>query len=313
MGLLIVDDDSLSLGLLTHHLRDQEGELFTAKSVAECLKLVPSLENKIDAIFLDYNLGDGSGFDLCVKLRENFPWLHLVPILIVTADTNSDSISRAFKSGASDYIRKPIDRAELLARLRLSLKMKSEMEIRIRRESELTEMTHLLRALNQNLEHISTVDALTQVANRRRFDEYLQVEWGRATRMQQWLSLILIDIDHFKKLNDAEGHQAGDHRLIEVAHELKKTLRRPSDMIARYGGEEFAAILPATDLSGAMILAERIRKNIEALGAVTVSLGVAAVIPLAQMKVADFLKSADQALYSAKAGGRNQVAKAASF
>ena len=172
-----------------------------------------------------------------------------------------------------------------------------------------------LKFVNAELEELVTLDGLTHVANRRKLDEYLAEEWGRATRSQQPLSLIMLDIDFFKPYNDCYGHQAGDICLITVAQAVQSAVRRSTDLVARYGGEEFAVILPSTDLAGAEVIANEIRQAVTALeiphqgsessSIVSVSLGIACVVPTTASSSEELIAQADQALYLAKQQGRN--------
>lgn len=172
-----------------------------------------------------------------------------------------------------------------------------------------------LRQANLELQRLVSLDGLTQLANRRRFDEYLAQEWRRSRREQQPLSLILCDVDHFKPYNDHYGHQAGDDCLKRIAHAIVATIKRPADLAARYGGEEFALILPGSDLLGAVHIAEQLQRAIADLqiphaysGAspmVTLSLGIACLVPSMQETPAMLIECADRALYAAKASGRN--------
>ena len=167
---------------------------------------------------------------------------------------------------------------------------------------------------NRKLEELSVTDFLTGLANRRRFDEVLGVEWSRALRTNQPLALIMIDVDHFKNFNDRYGHQAGDECLRRIASALKANTGRAGDLIARYGGEEFCIISAYTDVPGAEALAERIRQAVMSLtmrsdvspfGVVTISLGVAVGSRGSAQSALDLVHKADVALYEAKAGGRN--------
>ena len=181
----------------------------------------------------------------------------------------------------------------------------------IRRETE------QLVGLNQTLDRLSSLDGLTGIANRRYYDDYLNREWLRGVREGTGLSVVFIDVDHFKLFNDTYGHQGGDDCLRKVAAELQCTLKRPTDLVARYGGEEFAVILPQTDENGAFEVAEQIRKAIENLHInhvsspvspwVTVSMGVASLNVCQEGRQDTLLAAADQALYQAKFSGRNQV------
>ncbi len=168
------------------------------------------------------------------------------------------------------------------------------------------------------LESLAIKDGLTGLANRRYFDEILEAEWLRAPREQQPISLLLADIDHFKQYNDTYGHQSGDECLREVAKVFSEQVFRPSDLAARYGGEEFAVIMPATNLDGARQVAQRIRDGVDALNVarrangrderpVTISIGIASLIPLPGTGSEDIVSATDHALYAAKAGGRNRI------
>jgi two-component system, LuxR family, sensor histidine kinase TtrS len=184
-------------------------------------------------------------------------------------------------------------------------------------QTQLQEMTEQLGQANTVLKRLSTLDGLTGVANRRQFDETLVNEWARGARTSMSLALIMIDIDHFKAHNDRHGHQAGDECLRKVAEVLRTNVGRSGDLVARYGGEEFAVILPGTLASGGIAVAERIRRAIEAIKLphvnnvvghdVTVSLGVAALIPDTRTSLEELVTQADQALYQAKSVGRNHV------
>jgi len=174
------------------------------------------------------------------------------------------------------------------------------------------------KQLTDLLERLSYQDGLTGIANRRKFDEAMQLEWRRAKRGQVSLSLIMVDIDFFKKFNDRYGHQAGDDCLKEIARTLQETIHRPGDVAARFGGEEFAVLLPQTSKEGAASVAEVIRTRIEGLKIthldssvspyITVSLGVATLVPNEQTQATDLISAADRALYRAKREGRNRVA-----
>lgn len=183
-------------------------------------------------------------------------------------------------------------------------------------EQKVAERTAALEEANQRLELLSSTDGLTGVANRRKFNEALDAEWLRARRTGQSIGLILIDIDHFKLYNDHYGHQGGDACLQMVAATMSIGLRAGSDLIARYGGEEFVLLLPNTDLAGTRVVAERVRKAVEAkaephlkssMGVVTISVGLTAFVPDMDTRAAQHIEAADQALYEAKRGGRNRV------
>jgi diguanylate cyclase (GGDEF)-like protein/PAS domain S-box-containing protein len=190
----------------------------------------------------------------------------------------------------------------------------------VQRQSEqLARANRALETANRKLNDLSQTDSLTQVANRRRFDTTLLEEWKRLGRTQLPLSLIMLDVDHFKQYNDYHGHPAGDECLVAIAETCEQTVNRTSDLVARYGGEEFAVILPSTNQQGALKIAERMRSAVRNLDIVnfetktetvyiTVSLGVASLIPSPEASVSTLVEIADRALYQAKQRGRNQVA-----
>ena len=182
------------------------------------------------------------------------------------------------------------------------------------------ERTEQLEEANRKLATLSYVDVITEVANRRSFDEELTMEWRRSTRTRSNLSLLMIDIDGFKAFNDALGHQAGDECLHTVAAVISECVRRAGDTVARYGGEEFAVLLSDTDAAGAAVLAERIRSALEQRniahpamlrGRLTVSIGAATMTGKETIEAATLVRAADAALYQAKRDGRNRVRVAA--
>ncbi len=180
----------------------------------------------------------------------------------------------------------------------------------------LRDMTEQKRAQTA-LERLASCDGLTGIANRRSFDEKISLEWLRARREKSPMALLLLDVDHFKRFNDAYGHQAGDDCLRRVAQCLLAIVFRPGDLVARYGGEEFVVVLPSIDLSGALVVAERVREAVSQLaiphagsgfGRVTVSIGVSAGVPSQNVDYQALIKAADIALYQAKGAGRNRCA-----
>ncbi|MFZ6735005.1 sensor domain-containing diguanylate cyclase [Undibacterium sp. Ji42W] len=194
-----------------------------------------------------------------------------------------------------------------------------QIKLRVDAEAESAAAKDAMQRLNLALERLSLQDALTELANRRNFDIILEEEFNRAIRNSSSLALIMFDVDHFKRYNDIYGHVAGDECLKEISQAAKSCQRRAGDLIARYGGEEFAVILPATDVEGALLIAENIRLAIQKLamphaanatGVVTVSAGVEAIIPLRELnKPVALIEAADMALYVAKRTGRNRVCR----
>ena len=211
-------------------------------------------------------------------------------------------------------------RRDLDSLVSANLKLLAQAEEMDQKNRELMETRRQLEHRNRDLERISALDTLTQIANRRRFDSVLRQEWRRSARDEAPLSLVFCDIDYFKRFNDTYGHQAGDECLVRVAQAMEESLNRPADLVARYGGEEFIALLVDTGSEGARMLAERMRAKVESLDVehrasgvaahLTVSLGVASIVPKPAIRPEDLVDLADRALYAAKAGGRNRVASA---
>jgi diguanylate cyclase (GGDEF)-like protein len=270
----------------------------------------------VDLILMDFVLPDLDGIAAirAIKARDE---LRNVPILMVTAMKEADTLREAFEAGASDYITKPLNEIELLARVGSAMRLKAEIDQREARERELLEAKNQLERFNRQLEQLSLTDGLTGVANRRHFDQALHAEWTRAARSGSSLALALIDIDHFKRYNDTYGHQEGDRCLQRVSAALERGAFRPGDLVARYGGEEFAVIRANTGLTGARTVSERICEEIAALAIphaassavpiVSLSVGVAAFLPDGDNSPEALIAAADRALYQAKERGRNRV------
>jgi len=277
---------------------------------------VKALSESFQIILLSLQISDAGGLDLCRWLRNNSVGMHAA-ILVMSSTEDSSWILPSFNHGASDFLRKPVDPVELQARILAAINLRGEIARRENRERELTEMMALLKSLNENLETLSTNDALTGIANRRRFDEYLEEEWRRARRQDQEMGLIMGDIDFFKKINDKYGHPFGDEVLHDVGQCLARQVRRPGDLIARYGGEEFAMVLSSTGKEGARDVAERLRTAVETLELhqgkadqlvqITMSFGVSSARPKQLENSKILLAAADSALYQAKKKGRNCV------
>jgi diguanylate cyclase (GGDEF)-like protein len=264
-----------------------------------------------------------NGYQLCEQLKEDRQTQD-IPVLFISALNGTGDKVKGFSAGAVDYITKPFKQEEVLSRIKIHLELRNmqlalqnqnqqlarEIEERQRVEAQLADA-------NRKLEKLATIDKLTQLANRSLFDETLANEWSRMQREKNSLGLILCDIDYFKKYNDAYGHLAGDKCLQKVAAALGKQVRRTTDLVARYGGEEFAVIMPNTSLEGAKEIAEHIQGEIRAMklphtdseisDILSLSLGVAATIPVADSHPESLVASADQALYRAKKGGRDRI------
>ncbi len=266
-------------------------------------------KSRPDIILLDAILPDIDGFDVAKEMRALEKKKDWAAIIFLTSMDKDEDLARAIEAGGDDYLMKPVSAVVLNAKVRAMSRL-------VEMQRTLVDITRQLHVANKELQHLSATDALTGIANRRMFDEWSVREWRRCTRMKKPMSLIMVDIDHFKLYNDTYGHQAGDTCLKVVAAQVARSAPRPSDLVARYGGEEFALILGETDTDGAMWVASHIRKQITELKLphsastskyVTVSCGVAAVIPRDDLSLETLLRSADLALYKAKAQGRNEV------
>ncbi len=255
------------------------------------------------------------GFTLVQQMREH-PATAQIPIIVLSSREDPRDKSRAFEIGASDYLVKLPDQIELVARIRAHSKSFLAQLQRDEAYRALEELGRQLAEKNAILEALSSLDGLTGIANRRRFDEALESEWRRGRREGTQLSLLLIDVDFFKRYNDHYGHLEGDDCLRKVAAALKRSAHRPADLVARYGGEEFCILMGDTDAPGAAQVAETARRAIEELaipharseaaGCVTISLGSATLTPGSHFDGAQLIKLADAALYEAKKDGRNR-------
>jgi diguanylate cyclase (GGDEF)-like protein len=290
--ILVVDDQPANIQTL-HQVLKGECEVSMATSgeqaIAYCQRRAP------DLVLLDIVMPGIDGFEVCRRLKAD-PATRDIPVIFVTSRDSVEDEARGLDVGAVDFIAKPVSAPVVRARVRTHVALKRQAD--------------LLRSLAFN-------DGLTGVANRRWFDERLQVEWLRCRRNRRPLALIMIDLDQFKPYNDHYGHQAGDDCLRAVAAAMKSRLGRPGDLLARYGGEEFVCLLPETPLEGARRKADDLGQAVEALGIahahasaadhVTISRGVAALVPGPEPSAAELVHRADEMLYEAKRSGRNRT------
>jgi two-component system chemotaxis family response regulator WspR len=317
---LLVDDQLIIVEALRRMLATAEDIEFHFVTEAE-KALQCAIELQPTVILQDLVMPGADGFELLRQYRSNEYTEHL-PVLVLSAREDPKLKAHAFTMGANDYLVKLPDQIEMLARIRYHSnahisRLQRDQAFRFLRESQ-----QQLAAANIELQKLAALDALTGISNRRRFDETMLLEWQRGQRERQPLSLLMVDIDFFKHFNDSYGHLAGDLCLKRTAAVLTEHLRRPADLVARYGGEEFVIILPDTDTRGAMSVAQAcVRKmahleieNREAAPCriVTLSIGVATMVPGKGFTPADLIGAADQALYAAKRSGRNQAIDAAS-
>ena len=258
-----------------------------------------------------------------VRLSKKKPVIQDIPVIFISSLQEVFDKLRAFTVGGVDYITKPFEPLEVLIRVENQLKLRSlRLELINKNESLEREIQRRKKVeqdlikVNFELQKLANLDGLTEIANRRQFDLTLQKEWRRLQRDQLPLSLIIADIDYFKKYNDRYGHIQGDKCLRQVAKTIEKTVKRPSDLVARYGGEEFVIILPSTNLQGAIKVCQNIQKSITKLAIphedsnisknVSLSLGISSLIPNLDTSPEILKITADQALYFAKQQGRNR-------
>lgn len=291
--ILIVDDQPLNLQLLSRVL-SEEFDLRVARSGQKALEIAFG-EDIPDLILLDINMPDIDGYEVC-KLLKGDVRTQSIAIIFITARTSVEDEEKGFLLGAADYITKPFSPVVVRARVRNHINLKIRTDI---------------------LESVAHTDSLTAVSNRRSYDEYLPDMWNHCMRSGSSLSVLMMDIDHFKAYNDTYGHGSGDECLRQVAQTIDRSVKRSLEFFGRYGGEEFVAVLPDVDCESAMILAEQLRAEVQSLAiehsassvapVVTISIGCASTIPTAAYLPASLTEAADSALYVAKKEGRNTV------
>ena len=295
--ILVVDDDDFVRPQLSQLLAADGYRVIQAADGAACLAAYR--EHHPDLVLLDIVLPDIDGFECCTQLHQ-LSGGQYTPIVMMTGLTDDLSIHQAYAVGVVDYVIKPV-RWNLLSH-RLSLLLKQ------------TEYSRRLESKNQQLTRLATLDSLTQIPNRRCFDEHLDAMWRQMVREADCLAIILGDVDFFKAYNDAYGHIAGDRCLKAIAECLRQCCQRPLDLVARYGGEEFGVVMPKTNLEGALNVATKMQEAIAEMNLphqnskiadrITMSFGAAALSPTTDSIPETLLELADRALYRAKDQGR---------
>ena len=287
--LLVVDDQPANIQAL-YQAFSADHQVLMATSGEQALKI--AMTKQPDLVLLDVMMPGMDGHEVCHRLKAEES-TRGIPVIFVTAHDDEASETLGLEMGAVDFISKPVNPKIVRARVKTQLTLKAQSDL---------------------LRQWVYIDGLTGVYNRRHLDERLASEWARAVRSGTELSVVLLDVDFFKRYNDRYGHQAGDDCLRRLAACLKDSLKRPADLVARYGGEEFVCLLPDTPLAGGLALAEHLRDNVAALAlehadsaaasVVTVSLGVCCKPADAVGSAASLLRGADAQLYQAKAQGR---------
>ncbi len=290
--ILAVDDQVMNIRLI-HELFSEDFDVFMAtdglQAISKAQDLMP------DLILLDVVMPGMDGYEVCRRLKADAKTTD-IPIIFITGNFDEQDEVKGFELGASDFIHKPINAIITRARINTQLALKQQAD---------------------QLRSIALMDGLTGVANRRKFDREFATAWKHCLRYQLPLTLMMIDVDFFKRFNDHYGHQLGDSCLQWVARAINKTLKRPQDLAARYGGEEFACVLPDTNSVGASIVAEQVLQAVldlrldhahsDAGSIVSVSIGVATEVPQVELDHESLIVAADQQLYKAKQAGRAQA------
>ncbi|WP_296947562.1 diguanylate cyclase [uncultured Massilia sp.] len=290
---LVADDDPVNRQVLAELLKP-EYTVLLAKNGEQALER--AARHAPDLVLLDVMMPDLSGYEVLRRLRAD-PHTERISVIFISGLDRPEDEANGLKMGASDYIAKPFNATVVMARVALHL--------------QLARQRHML-------ERLANVDGLTELANRRRFDELYAMEWQRAQRNGWPLSVALLDIDCFKQYNDTYGHPAGDRALRAVARSTGTWLRRPADLAARYGGEELVLMMPQTTAVHARVAADELRAAVAALQiahegslaapVVTVSIGGATLGQDGMESAAELFEAADAQLYRAKQDGRNRVA-----
>jgi len=303
--ILVVDDVAVNVQLLTTYLSSVGYNVVAARDGQEALEKVVSC--KPDLVLLDVMMPKYNGYEVCERIKSNEA-TRIVPVIMVTALNEIEDKIKATEAGADDFVSKPFNKLELLTRVKSLLRIKELHD-------QLNAKVHELEQAKERLRQLAITDGLTGLYNHRYFKEHLEQELYRAGRHHSEVSVVMIDIDHFKKFNDSYGHPAGDDLLRGIARLLRENIRK-IDIAARYGGEEFCLVLAETNKNSARVVAEKMRKLVESHhfenpssrenGLVTISLGVAT-FPNDANTMGDLIAIADKRLYNAKQWGRNQV------
>ena len=292
-SILIIDDSILSIKTLTNIL-ESDYIIYSSDSGYNGVKI--AREKKPDLIISDVIMPKVDGYDVLIALRKD-DTVKDIPVIFITSSTNIKDEKKALSLGCVDYITKPFD--EEIVKLRVAIQFS------------------ILNYI-ETIRHLSDKDHLTGLANRQSFDNRMELEWGKARRSKAELSVLIIDIDHFKDYNDTYGHLQGDVALQAISKTIASTLRRADDFAARWGGEEFIVLLPNTHSMGSLFVAEKIRNAVQQneiitttgeVTKMTISIGAYTLIPTVDTSPDTLIGRADTALYNAKKGGRNRVVK----
>ena len=296
-SILIVDDTETNVDILVELLSDSY-EIVVALDGRSALEILE--EQEVDLILLDIMMPIIDGYEVCRRVKQNEK-TNNIPIIFITAKMDEESIEKAYEAGGMDYVTKPFKPKELFARIKTQLQLRA--------------LIQELESSKNALKHLSETDPMTDLCNRRYFNHTSKSIMELAKRDKTVLTVVMLDIDKFKEVNDTYGHNVGDEIIISLADILFEMTRK-SDLACRFGGEEFILLLPETSLEGAMVIAEKIRKKVESFSLrlederevnITISLGVSQVDTKNDLSMESAIKRADIALYKAKENGRNKV------
>ena len=290
--ILIIDDENSNIIALNAILQPEFAVLAAKNGKAG---LNAAKKHVPDIILLDIIMPEIDGFEIITELKKSEKTKN-IPVIFISGLTNPEDEEKGLRLGAADYISKPFSPAIVKLRIKNQIKILNQMRLILK---------------------LSMTDRLTGLPNRRFFEGRLKAEWWRSKRENTPISILMVDVDNFKSYNDTYGHQQGDHALCAVADAFTKALKRSGDFTARWGGEEFIMLLPNTNLTGALEVAEQLRAYIEAVEipcacdnsstGVTISIGVNTKPDDREISIEEFIGGADKALYAAKADGRNRV------
>ncbi len=308
-SIVIVDDSPDNLRLLVEILHEQGYKVRPAPNGERALATIH--KNPPDLILLDIMMPGKNGYDVCQELKAE-PKTADIPVIFLSALNDVFDKVKAFQAGGVDYITKPFQSEEVLVRVHTHLKLREQQKILKIQNERLKKKKRLIEEQARQLEVMATKDHLTGLSNRSDFLKKSAQEEHRFNRTGRPFSVLLLDIDHFKKVNDTYGHDCGDRVLIAVSRSLEKALRS-EDILARWGGEEFTCLLPETGTKGALAAGEKIRAVVEGSAhncegadiSVTVTLG--ACVYDGSISVEECIRRADAALYKGKHQGRNQI------
>lgn len=309
--ILVVDDMEENQILLRRLLTRAGYNVRGAYDGHEALQIAES--DLPDMVLLDISMPDMDGYQVCRKLKKS-PKLRDIPVIFISALGDMLDKEKAFSVGGVDYITKPIETRDVLMRVATHLSIRTMQKQLEQRNVDLEDEIVRREAVEQQLKHQATTDPLTQLFNRRQFLDLADRELSRSERKNRPISIIMMDIDHFKSVNDTYGHLIGDQVLVHLADICLKDCRK-YDIWARYGGEEFIAMLPETDIGQCNLISERLRKRIADTSmqfgqitlSITVSMGISCIGVDSELNFDELVDQADQALYQSKRGGRNRV------